>query len=502
MQLKQILFALVLALGTSTLDSLAAGAELQPFEPLVRVVDLDVGQSAKVTLCDGEQISVELVSLKEHRDPIRLAVRGADLVLKINGQTVDLKAAPYRLPMKVAGVQVDCSVTGGMNSNGSPAFWGLDRDARLRFWPAESRFVKLGSFIYPVKQKWFATRTWFDNEAIDHGKTILKSIYYHAGLDIGAAEGLTEVIAATDALVVQRGMNVLEGHRDDTPTSPRDDVVYLLDARGWYYRYSHLKEIDPTIQPGRIISQGHRIGLAGKEGASGGWSHLHFEIKSRQPSGKWGTQAAFAFVHQANVEDGMGLYANSRHAHLIVAGEETVLDGSKSWSANDDIQSYEWELSSGKKATGPTVRVKYDRPGVWTEILRVSNSTGESSVDFAVVMVLDPQDLSHYSANLNANYYPTKGLQPNDEITFQVRAFNMQGGEERWDFGDGSPPQITRSPADAANLAPEGYAKIKHRYQQPGQYIVNITRTHDNGRQAVTKLWVTVKADVEADTDQ
>ena len=90
-------------------------------------------------------------------------------------------------------------------------------------------------------------------------------------MDIGASEGLVEVIAATDALVVQRGEEVLEGHTEDTPTSPRYDVVYLMDGRGWYYRYSHLKEIDPAIQTGNVIKMGTRIGVAGKEGASGGW---------------------------------------------------------------------------------------------------------------------------------------------------------------------------------------------------------------------------------------
>lgn len=123
-----------------------------------------------------------------------------------------------------------------------------------------------------------------------------RSIYYHSGLDIGGSEGLVEVIAATDGLVVSVGDVVFDGHKQDTPVSPRYDVVYLLDGRGWYYRYSHLKEIDKTIVPGRIVTRGDRIGLLGQEGGSGGWSHLHFEIKSRQPSGKWGRQEGYAFL--------------------------------------------------------------------------------------------------------------------------------------------------------------------------------------------------------------
>ena len=36
---------------------------------------------------------------------------------------------------------------------------------------------------------------------------------------------------------------------EDTPVSPRYDVVYVLDDRGWYYRYSHLHTI--SASPGR-----------------------------------------------------------------------------------------------------------------------------------------------------------------------------------------------------------------------------------------------------------
>lgn len=467
--------------------------ELHPIDPLLRVVDLDVGESAAVELHDGSKVNVKLVSLEEVRDRIRLAVRRADLVLEINGKRVELDAGPYRLPITAAGVQVDCTVTGGMNSNGDPEFWGLEKDARVRFWPAGSPWIEPGTFIYPVKQDWFAARTWFDNEAVDGGKTILKKIYYHAGLDIGATEGLAEVIAATDALVVQSGMNVLEGHQEDTPTSPRDDVVYLLDGRGWYYRYSHFNKIASEIQPGRIVRQGDFLGLVGKEGASGGWSHLHFEAKSRQPSGKWGTQAGFAFLHQAYVEEfGMKLYANARPSHFIVAGEEAELDGSRSWSATDTIKSYEWTLYDGSKRQGAKTKVTYPTPGRWCETLKVTDAEGRVDYDFAQVMVLDPQDLEHYSPSVNLNFHPTRNVKVGDEITFNARGFGMVGGEELWDFGDGSPPQKTKSPEEAKPLAASGYAQITHRYAKPGTYLVSVSRTHDNGMTAIAKLAVTV----------
>ncbi|MEZ6049264.1 MAG: PKD domain-containing protein [Planctomycetaceae bacterium] len=470
----------------------ASAAELASIDPLVRVVDLDIGEEAKVTLCDGTQATVKLLELKEHRDPSRLAVRSSDLKLLVNGTEIDLQGGCYVLPQAVGAVKIDCTATSGLNSNGTPEFWGLDKAARFRLWPVDSPLVQPGTMIYPVKQDWLATRTWFDNETVDGGNSILKKIYYHAGLDIGASEGLVEVIAATDALVVQRGLEVLEGHETETPTSPRYDVVYLLDGRGWYYRYSHLKEIDPGIQLGSTIKMGTRIGVAGKEGASGGWSHLHFEMKSRQPSGKWGTQAGYAIMREICIRDEqLQLIANARPGHLITAGEEALLDGSRSWSKQGELH-FEWQFEDGSTATSAKFAKVYPEPGSFTETLKVTDAAGNVDYDFSHVLVVDPADLEHYPPSLNANYHPSQNVQAGTEITFKVRGFRMQGGEEEWDFGDGSPTVRSLSSQDTNPHAPDGYVAVKHQYSDPGDYIVTVRHLSDEGYPAITRLHVPV----------
>jgi murein DD-endopeptidase MepM/ murein hydrolase activator NlpD len=168
------------------------------------------------------------------------------------------------------------------------------------------------------------------------------SIYYHHGLDIGGAEGLVNVVAATAGLVVSVGDERLTGFQD-TPVAPRYDVVYLLDARGWFYRYSHLYSIAPEVKLGRHIAMGSPIGILGKEGGSGGWSHLHFGINGRQPSGKWGIIDGYAFLWQAALrEQQLEVIAVARPHHFVAVGEPARLDGSRSWSATGKIQSYEW----------------------------------------------------------------------------------------------------------------------------------------------------------------
>ena len=132
-------------------------------------------------------------------------------------------------------------------------------------------------------------------------------------------------------------------------------------------------------------------------------------------------------------------------------------------------------------------------PGFYCEVLKVTDKRGNVAYDFAYVMVLDANDLTHYTPNVNINYHPTRNINVGDEITFKARAFRMKGGEEQWDFGDGSATQTTRSPEDAKPLAPEGYVSITHRYETPGDYIVRVQRTHDNGQTAYAKAWVHVE---------
>ena len=348
-QLMLVIFSCLLAVTAEAQDSDA-------IEPLVRVIDLNVGETQEVRLCNDEEVSVKLVSLGEKRDSIRDAVREARVKVAVNDKVVEIVSATYRLPTQVGQVQIDCSITQGYNSNGSPESWALDKDARLRLWPIDSPLLTPGTFVYPVKQRWFASLTQMCNVPtyVDGcEQPSRRKIYYHNGLDIGGCEAMTEVIAATDGLVVSTGLEVLPEHRENTPVRPRYDVVYVRDARGWYYRYSHLNEIDDSVKPGRVIHMGERIGLLGKEGGSGGWSHLHFGISALQPSGRWGEQEGYGFLWEAYVRQFQPkVIAVARPHHLILAGEKVVLDGSRSWSESGPITRFEWQFVDGSGGGG------------------------------------------------------------------------------------------------------------------------------------------------------
>ena len=78
--------------------------------------------------------------------------------------------------------------------------------------------------------------------------------------------------------------------RGDADDADTEDLVTRGQLAAWD---SHTRGLGAD-QP--------ELGRSGKEGGSGGWSHLHFEIVSRQPSGEWGTQEGFAFLWEAYLE--------------------------------------------------------------------------------------------------------------------------------------------------------------------------------------------------------
>jgi murein DD-endopeptidase MepM/ murein hydrolase activator NlpD len=463
--------------------------------PLVRAIDLDIGESATVTLADKSVAKVKLLDIQEQRDTIRNAVREAVVKVDVDGAVVTLVSGNYRLPHKTAAAQIDCPITKGYLANATEDVWGLAKDARLRLWPAESSLMEPATFRYPARQRWFASATQMANEPVfvDGGEQPLtKKIYYHWGLDMGGAEEMIDVVAATDGLVVSSGKDVLPGF-GDSPAKPRYDVVYIVDERGWYYRYSHLFTIAKEITPGARVKIGQKIGVLGKEGGSGGWSHLHFDITSKQPSGKWGIQEGYAFLWEAYVRDHQPvLIAVARPHHVCWTGETVVLDGSRSWSRAGRPLVYGWEFSDGSKGKGSKAARQYAKPGCYSEVLRVVDDAGSIDYDFAVVQVLNKDTPKDLPPSIHAVYAPTFDIQPLDPVTFKVRTFRTTQGHELWDFGDGSPKVKVRSDGNVKPLAKDGYAVTTHRYQKAGHYIVRVERTNDRGETATAHLQVRV----------
>jgi murein DD-endopeptidase MepM/ murein hydrolase activator NlpD len=471
--------------------SARAGEEL--VAPLFCSIDLDVGQSRTVTLSDGTTATIKLLGIREQRDPVRDALRGAEVTVEVNGVRGVLPCATYHLPTELGGVRIDCPVIEGYLRSYSN-YWSLDHEARLRIWPEGGPLIRPGTFRYPVDQRWGAASTLFDNEIGDGELYGADRVYYHQGFDFGGADRLVPVLAATDGVVVSaRGQSL-----EDVPACVRSryDVVYLRDPRGWYYRYSHFDSIDEAVVLGGRVAMGQQIGLLGKEGASGGWSHLHFELVRRQENGRYGSDSMYAFLHQVyQAENAEPVMAVARPQILGFVGHPIRLDGTRSWStAGSEGLRFEWLFDDGTRATGANIEHTYSKPGRYRPILKVTDAAGNVDYDFGKVTVADPEVPAAGRCYLHAAYWPTRHIRVGDEVTFLVRSFRFDPprGDEIWDFGDGSPTVRTRSDGAVEHRNRDGYAITKHRFERPGHHIVTVHRSSPDGQWAVDKLDVRV----------
>jgi hypothetical protein len=193
-----------------------------------------------------------------------------------------------------------------------------------------------------------------------------------------------------------------------------------------------------------------------------------------------------AYVH----EQKPALIAVARPHHFIRAGETVTLDGSKSWAAMGKITSFEWTFTDGAKQKGASLERTYTRPGSYSEILKITDDAGHTSYDFAIVQVIGP-DEKNLPPAIHPSYSPTSNLKPGDSITFKVRTFRDEGGEN-WNFGDGTPAVKVKSDGNAKALAKDGYATTQHRFAKPGDYIVSVEHVNKRDERAVAHLWVHV----------
>jgi murein DD-endopeptidase MepM/ murein hydrolase activator NlpD len=465
--------------------------------PLRVVTELNIGESQDIELSNGEIIKLKLLNADVVRDSLRNAIRTASIKISVDDEEITLNSGNYNLPVTIGKVQIDCPVVKEYYTNSNSDRWGLSRDARFRLWPKESPFIQPGTFVYPVKQKWFASMTHSGNEPcfVDWGENVeSKEIYYHSGHDIGGAEGMDEIVSATDGLVVSANKDTLEGY-DDFPGDIRTDVVYIVDDRGWYYRYSHLDSTDPAIIPGARVKMGQRIGFMGKQGGSGGWVHLHFDISDKENStGNWGTEDAYAYVWEAYVRQyHPALIAVARPHHLLWTGQETTLDGSKSKSFAGEIVSYEWTFCDGTTAKGPVQKKSYEKAGEYSEILKVTDSKGNIDYDFTVIQVYDRDQPDQTIPVMQPAYHPTLDIKPGDPVTFLVRTFNTDVGNEVWDLGDGSTQDTVKSETvDRQNYTKGKFAETIHSFSEPGHYVVKVERSDESGLKAIAHLHVVV----------
>ena len=450
-------------------------------------------------MTNGDSVRLSLLAINEVRDSLRNAIRAAYATISVDGKIIIITSGNYNLPVVVGKTQIDCPITKGYYSNSNQDSWKLKKDARFRLWPKDSKYIDEGTFIYPIKQKWFANLTQSGNEPcyVNWGEDINnnKKIYYHSGHDIGGAEGLDMIISATDGLVISANNKVLDNF-DRSTIYVHPDAVSIMNERGWILEYAHLDSTFSSVKLGKHIKKGQKIGYVGKQGESGGWVHLHFEIRNKEiPNGEWAIEDAYPYLWESYINQYRPkLIAVARPHHLVWTDQDVLLDGRKSKCFTGDIKSYEWTFTDGTKGEGAIQKKTYSKPGQYSEILKVIDNKGNVDFDFAVVQVYDRENPKLLIPTIQAAFHPTMNLKPGTPITFLVRTFNTDIGNEVWDFGDGSClVQVKSETVSRENPTNGKFAKTIHSFSKPGHYIAKIVRSNENGFRALTHLHIEVK---------
>ena len=474
------------------------------------VFDLDIGESVAVGI-EGRERQLKLLEVIEPRCTVRGVIRFPRIKVEVDGNPIDVHAALYHMPVEVDRLRVGCSVTKGVSEAVSRHrnVYSLDKDARIRCWAVGDPLFDELPLVYPVKQTWFSSMTQMANERVyvDGGELpTLKPdqyVYHHYGMDFGGFDKAVPVVAARAGTVVCVGEDAVKDYDEDAGGSPRYDRVVVRDETGWHFLYSHIEMISPEIELGGRIESGKFVGTLGKEGSSGGWSHLHFGIRSPQPSGRYGEVEGYPFLVEAWLAELPGALIACARPHLAAAVGETIeLDGSRSLCDGAGIASYRWTLQDGREIEGERVETTYDREGMYSEILTVKDDKGRSDVDFCVVQILPKDgDPSKTPPSIHLTHYPTQNIRAGQPVAFKVRAFfkgpfaENNAGEETWDFGDGTRAVTWSSlPARGAASTDTDYGERWHSYKSPGRYIVKVSRTGANGLTATAQVKVEVAA--------
>ena len=472
----------------------ACGRTPEKESPFRTVADLKLNQINELTLVDGNKVTLQLLEINAVRHPVNKAVRKATAKVIVNRDTVVLESGSYNLPVIAGGVKLDCPVTRDYYKDSAQDNWALDGDARVRLWPATYKLIDTDKFGYPLAQGWMAGATQIGNEPcwVDGAEyPLVREVYYHSGLDFGGVEGVSPVLSATDGLIIQLGDSVLAGY-EHYRVEPRYESICVLGPWGWIYRYSHLTGIETSLTLGGNVTKGQRLAFIGKEGNSGGWAHLHFEIYSRRPDSRWGSEDGFAYLWQAYLDRFQPwVVALSRPHQVAFTGEKVTMDGRKSIAPGSSIKSYEWLFSDSTAAPGVSQTRTYNFPGSYSEVLKVTDKLGGIDHDFHPVLVWKKSNLEPLPA-IHLAAYPTLFVRPGQPVTFAVRAFNANAGYDLIDYGDGTPPDSVNShPAfnwqnpqfqqagltgSDVMLDSRGYAVTTHAYRNVGRYIVRAER--------------------------
>jgi murein DD-endopeptidase MepM/ murein hydrolase activator NlpD len=228
-----------------------------------RLVYLDPGETCAFRLRDGTEKQIRLVSVREEKDPVIGLTRRAEVKVEIDGRAMELACAPYVMPTETAGLRIQADTTS--------AWLDMPKRAQFSLWDASDPIVDTNLFRFPLPDyRLFSHGVQAYNEPVHlghkDGDPAGQRFYHNYGVDLAGYEGRQKVLSCIDGTVVQ--------------ADSRDGNFAVRDDRGLILYFGHLDSILAGIKPGAAVQRGQWIGMLGRRGASGNFSHLHVTGKA------------------------------------------------------------------------------------------------------------------------------------------------------------------------------------------------------------------------------
>ncbi len=309
---------------------------------------LDPGETFAFQLHDGTERQIRLVSVAEEKDPVIGLIRRAQIGLEIDGQPLSLVCAPYVMPTEIAGLRIQADTTSGWVT--------MPKRVQCSVWDAADPIVDTPSFSFPLPgYRLFSHGLQAYNEPVHlgdrDGDPAGQRFYHNYGVDLAGYEGRQKVVSAIDGVVVQ--------------SDPREGNLCIRDDRGLILHYGHLESILTGIRSGTRVRRGEWVGMLGRRGASGNFSHLHV--------GVYLSEAALADDHPCRnlnlypwlvaayqAKRGSELHAMAGPHQTTVVGDPVSLDGRNSIPGRADIASYRWDFDDGTSMAGPVAEKAFE----------------------------------------------------------------------------------------------------------------------------------------------
>ena len=442
-----------------------------------QIVALNPGEEYQFALAGGSKRTIRLVSVEEHRDSVIGFLRRADIRVEIDGRPVNLVCAPYVMPTEIAGLRLQADTMNG---------W-TDMPKRVQFsiWDARDPIVDTSRFRFPIRNfRLLSHGMQAFNEPVhlglgDGDPQGLK-FYHNYGVDMAGFDGGEEIVSATEGEVVRFW-------------SSGNDVcsVSIRDASGYLWGYVHLSSFSPEIVLGAHVTLGQKLGVLGKTGPSGNFSHLHFgsyiangDPATNSPGRNEKLNLYPWLVTAYQAERPQEPLAVARPHHMVLTGEKELFDGSNSLAFGDrKIVDWRWVFHDGQTVHAAKTERSFDRPGAYVASLWVKDDKGAEDVDFCQVKVYSRQRRENAMPHIFMTHTPTEGIRPDRPVRFKFWFQGKGDAAITVDFGDGTRTTDYRS-----------YTEIAHRFKTAGIHIVT-AQCESAGMPITQKMKVVVEAE-------